>query len=364
MNSAPDPGLDRRRFLTLAGAAAVVPAVRGDQPAFADAITELLDRGSYGTFYRLAMMGPGPRVTADEAAQAAAFVGLERRAAELLSARFSLKPSGGGGGGQDPLAEIERRARSARLVIVSEWHHAPRHRWYLGRILQRLRPLGYRTLAAETFSPLVSEARAGIPLRRLQGLYLNDPFLAGAVRDHLAGGGSLAAYDVGDESISGAAREALQAGELQRLIQSLPADGKLVVYAGPGHGAEARSAMAGRLAASTGFDPVTVVQTLVEADGGEASSESWSDGSSGAYDLTVQHRLEPPNTGRPNWMTASAPIRIVRRPANATGPLVARAMAREARRDAIPLDLAILRAEQTTATLRCAPSDRVVFDRV
>lgn len=364
MNFPPCPDLDRRRFLALAGAAAALPPAVGDEPDFADAVAQLFENGAYGGFYRLALAGPGPRVSADDAAQAAAFVGLERRAAELLSHRFSLRPSDEGVWARDPLAEIERRASDTRVVIISEWHHAPRHRWYLGRILERLRPLGYRLLAAETFSPLISQAGAGVPLQRLQGFYLNDPFLAGTVRDHLAGGGTLAAYDVGDESTAGAAREALQVRELERLIHSLGSEDKLVVYAGPGHGAEVRNAMAGRLAEAVGLNPLTLVQTLAEPRISQAPRELWSAGSSGAYDLTVQHQLEPPQPGRPSWMTGSVATRVVRRPPGRTAPLIARATARDAGPDSIPLDLAILEAGQELAVLRCAGSDCVVFDSV
>lgn len=51
----------------------------------------------------------------------------------------------------DPIAEIVRRARSTRIVILNEDHWVPRDRAFALQVARALRPLGYDVLAAETF---------------------------------------------------------------------------------------------------------------------------------------------------------------------------------------------------------------------
>lgn len=358
--------VDRRAVMSgLALAPLLAPTLRRLTPTFPEALNLLFRSGIYGGLMQVAIAGPSDTVNADDAAQAAAFVGLEMLAAEYLADRFHLDGPQMNDLAQHPLAEISRRARETRIVVLSEWHHAPRHRWFLGRMLDALAPHGYQTLAAETFSPLADGLQNRNSLLRDHGLYLNDPVLARAVRRHLTRGGGLASYDTGEASLSQADREELQARNLAGVISRLPLGTKLVIYAGPGHGLEKSRAMAAQLRALTGVDPLTIGQKLDRRPLRTTHPEGvWISGGASGYDMIVRHFLDEDTPGQARFPDPQAPSRRIWRPRDRPmpEPLLVKAFALDAPSRAIPQDVVVLPANSTSVRLMCSSRDRILFE--
>ena len=61
---------------------------------------------------------------------------------------------------RDAIDEIVARARKTNIVILNEAHNSSRDRAFALRVARALRPLGYKTLAAETFGN--NEAEPGV----------------------------------------------------------------------------------------------------------------------------------------------------------------------------------------------------------
>ncbi len=104
---------------------------------------------------------------------------------------------------RDAIAEIVARARKTNIVILNEAHYSPRDRAFALRVARALRPLGYKTLAAETINnnkpesgPLATDQlkRDGF-VRFNTGSYTVDPVFARFVREALALGYEPVAYE-------------------------------------------------------------------------------------------------------------------------------------------------------------------------
>src|SRR5262245_24953812 len=77
------------------------------------------------------------------------------------------------------LTVVEREAQKTRIVIWGEEHHLPQTRSLFEPLLRRLWQLGYRYLAAETFTDQVMRPEFKYPDYR-SGYYLKDPVFAAA----------------------------------------------------------------------------------------------------------------------------------------------------------------------------------------
>jgi hypothetical protein len=212
----------------------------------------------------------------DGLSQYAAFLGAEAIAFRAETSRTALlEPDAYAA--QEAVEGIARAAAGRRVVMLNEAHNASRHRALLGRLLPRLRADGFTHLAAEAFTPRAEILVAGDPVGPGLGWYLHDPVYAEAVRDALALGYRLIAYEqredqrapglpLGDDNFL--AREQAQANNLAAHLAQTP-DARVLVFAGYGHIAEpADGAMfAARLKRDTGIDPLTIGQSGVGAFG-------------------------------------------------------------------------------------------------
>ena len=164
----------------------------------------------------------------------------------------------------DAVRAIERGAARTRIVIFAEEHHLPQTRSLYEPMLRSLWKLGYRYLAAETFTDSVMLPGFRVPTYT-SGVYLRDPVYAAAVRTAIDMGYRLIAYEetvrapAGDNSF----RDRRQAENIQERVFAKDPSAKLLVLAGRGHASEVTASdgwtpMASVLKRITGIDPFTV----------------------------------------------------------------------------------------------------------
>jgi hypothetical protein len=301
---------------------------------------------------------------------------------------------------EDALAAIVQAAKGRRVVMLNEAHVASRHRAFMGRVARTLREEGFTHLAAETFSnaPMtvvspVESLRAGAALSPSHGYYINDPVYAEAVREALAHGYQLVAYEQRADQMNVAEtpqagtprREQAQAENLAAALKRWP-EGRFLIHVGYGHLSKtpisgAGPMMAGRLKELTGIDPLSIIQdsTGSFAPHGPDSAATQAvlakfqpkdsiavfDAEGRALyarrsgcDLTVFHPPLPDVDGRPGWL-AEAPGRrrvAVRLPKPAPGGYVlAQAIPADDPDPAIPADQYLLAQGAREATFHLRP---------
>jgi hypothetical protein len=191
----------------------------------------------------------------------------------------------------DALATIVEQAKTHRLVILNEDHGSPRDRAFGWQVAKALRPLGYDVLGIETLNNVADDREAADLMARLSrdryahrvstGYYVRDPVFADFVRQALGIGYRPVAYEATEfhrggsvvEQIS--ARDQAQADYLVRRALTRYPKSKVLLYVGFHHATEASSDidgtpvrwLAARLKAMTGIDPLTIDQTVLNADG-------------------------------------------------------------------------------------------------
>ena len=305
---------------------------------------------------------------------------------------------------RDALAEITRRARDTRVVILNEAHWSPRDRAFALEVARALRPLGYSVLAAEAFInvapddgapkpyPIDALARDGFA-RRNTGSYTDDPVYADFVRQALGLGYRPVAYEMtGSQRQRGPGVEVREQAQAENLVASVFArdpKAKALIFVGHSHVAEkplfdgeGRSTewMAARLKRMTGIDPLTIDQTGVSdtaygraAREAQALAAARSGGRqtllftgdrplvlgdyAGAVDLQIVHPRRAYVQGRSAWLA-----RMGRRPATiprdllpASGRRLVQAFAADAPADAIPLDQVVVEAGKPAPALMIPP---------
>jgi hypothetical protein len=154
----------------------------------------------------------------------------------------------------DVMAE---EAKTHNIIIWGEEHHLPQTRSLYSAMLSRLWQLGFRYLAAETFTPEVESPDFKNPGYN-SGYYLMDPVFASAVRDALKLGYKLIAYDNNEKE-----RDKKQAENIKSKIFDKDASAKVLIIAGRGHIAETIATggwepMGYWLKKLTGHDPFTM----------------------------------------------------------------------------------------------------------
>lgn len=235
----------------------------------------------------------------------------------------------------DPIEMIAREARGTSIVIINESHYSPRDRHFIGKVITALRPLGFDTYAAETFSDQVNLDHAGV--LGTDGWYSNEPIYARTLLLAKQLGYHFVPYEQTpaqrqvattgsqpEDMTSGInRREAAQTENLMARIFRANPRARVVIHVGYDHARERHAPdrlagqqwMAERLKAATGIDPLTISQTMCDASGGgtviaryRKAAGTRMDGS--PVDLYVGH---PPLTlqdGRPAWRQAIGDVRV------------------------------------------------------
>ena len=302
----------------------------------------------------------------------------------------------------DPIAEIVRRARSTRIVILNEYHWVPRDRAFALQVARALRPLGYDVLAAETFNnspqPAFAEQlratfeKDGYP-RRFTGYYTRDPVFADFVRQALHLGYRPALYEATsyapgstpyDDVVS---RDQQEAENLvAHALKAYPAS-KILIYVGFDHATEAPMPwgdgkqiewMATRLKRMSGIDPLTIDQTLLSPlSGGNPALYAlvaprlrgrpamlMANGAplvvgkyAGKVDLQVAHPVATRIDGRPDWLRSMGrkPVAV---PANLIpnkGTRLIKAYIAAEAEDAVPVDQLLVTAGKPLPKLMLPP---------
>jgi hypothetical protein len=165
---------------------------------------------------------------------------------------------------ESALRIIEREAARTQVVIFSEEHHLPQTRSLYEPMLRMLWRLGYRYLAAETFTDSVLVPGFRFPTFT-SGVYLRDPVYASAVRTAVDLGYRLVPYEETARAPAGDAsfRDRRQAENIHARVFANDPRAKIVVFAGRGHASEVMAPdgwtpMASVLKRITGIDPFTI----------------------------------------------------------------------------------------------------------
>ena len=181
-------------------------------------------------------------------------------------------PDWGGWTVQDAVAAIERLAAERRLVMINEAHHVGQTRVLTLALLPKLRALGFTHFAMEALREEDSAIGArGYPVLN-SGNYLREPTMAELVRTALALGFELVPYETALGTITPEKRESEQARHLYERTFAKDSEARVFVHAGYAHVHEKAGylmkvePLAMQMRARTGFDPLTIDQTLLRAD--------------------------------------------------------------------------------------------------
>lgn len=181
------------------------------------------------------------------------------------------------------LTGIEELLNNHTLVILNESHSRPRHRVFIGEVIERLRASGFTHYAAETLS-IEGAARASGQTIASDGWYTHDPVHARMLEDIRSSGMVLVAYEQREDQGRGeegpsieesmARREEAQAVNLIEAVLGAAPETRMVVHVGYSHAEEVpfhMAYMAARLKEKTGIDPLTLDLTKCAPGGGEAA---------------------------------------------------------------------------------------------
>lgn len=335
-----------RRTVVLGAAAVATPAMAAPTPwgeSIKPGLDAVMRQGRYLPLYTLARTGDRATLR-DLIGQWAAIAGDEPLAFAGRRIATDTPPDLAGATSRDAVSAIVAAARSRRVVMLNEAHNASHHRQFLAVVLRALRPLGFTHLAAETFSsephdPSVGELTSAAQVTPAHGFYLWDPVLAEAVREGIALGYRLVAYEARtdqqgsstDPQLRTPLREQAQADNLAIALERWP-QARFVIHVGAGHVSEANQGSLGpmfaeRLKAKTGIDPLTIGQAWAGSFGPHAFDENtctavlarfrpaapicvWTangaplERSAHGVDMAVYHPRLPDREGRPGWLAA------------------------------------------------------------
>jgi hypothetical protein len=212
--------------------------------------------------------------TGGAVAQALAYFGREDRIRDPQTACAQVLAA-------DALESIVARARDAQIVIINEAHHRPHDRAFVTAVARALRPLGFDTFAAETFSETIVRTGGGAPLAH-EGTYSREPAFGDEIRALRELNYRLVPYEqtpAQREAAGGGVRiAARELAEAENLIANIFAErpsARVIVHVGYAHLAEeARGGnlwMAARLKEKLGVDPLTIDQTSLASATSSAS---------------------------------------------------------------------------------------------
>lgn len=178
---------------------------------------------------------------------------------------------------EEAVAAIARAARGRQVVILNEAHHVARHRAFGLEVARELRKAGFEYLAMESLAPdTAALMKRGYAVAG-SGTYTREPFFGDFVRQAIASGYTLVAYEQGspapppDPSNMFATIEAREEAQAQNLVDRVLKEhpqARLLVYVGYQHamkgeidvGGRKLAWMAERLRRKTGIDPLCIDQ--------------------------------------------------------------------------------------------------------
>jgi hypothetical protein len=165
------------------------------------------------------------------------------------------------------LDAIVQLARGRQLVLLNEAHNVAQTRSLSVQLLAPLRAAGFNYLAVETlYATDKALATRGYPIED-SGFYTAEPVCAELVRTALRLGFHVVAYEATD-NVTGDAREAAQARNIQREVFARDPHARLIVAAGYGHIQKSGAylggnSMAWHLHKLSGIDGLAVEQTML-----------------------------------------------------------------------------------------------------
>ena len=218
----------------------------------------------------------------------------------------------------NPAEIVANAAADAQIVIINEAHDHPEHRAFIADVAVRLAALGFHTYASET---LIGAPNAAAP-RPGDGVYAGEPAYGALLRTLRRQGYSLVAYEdnardpASDNYITDInRREAKLASNLINGVFRADRDAKVLIHVGYAHNKEsidlaqggpfrprAITWLARRLKDILGVDPLTIDQTIFEADRDGVCYTSEGGGPPGVdRDLYVAHAPVRFERNRPVW---------------------------------------------------------------
>lgn len=266
----------RRAVLASAAALAFGPAGFGQEPV--SALDLLMKQGRYLPLLRL-YQSQNSTSAQWLAAQLAAMTGDEDGAYAVPPTPPVPVRDLTGCRAIDAMETIVQAARSRRIVILNEAHHASRCRAFAGDLAVRLAGEGFNVFAAEAIdnssrpSAAAAALNQGHAITPELGWYLADPVFAEAVRGARRHGYRFAAYEARAGQIQGLsggaeieAREDAEANNFIAAILESDPKARIFVYCGYDHvmkaaGPDGRMWFAARLKAKTGIDPLCISQS-------------------------------------------------------------------------------------------------------
>lgn len=269
----------------------------------------------------------------------------------------------------DAVDAIATLARDRRIVMVNEVHHAAQTRLLTLDLLPRLRKMGFNYFAVEALNERDSNlSTRGYPIAS-SGTYIREPIYAEIIRSAIRLGYHVVAYDSTASGADPDQRERDQAAHMIERVFRRDPGARLFVHAGYAH-VDKRAdyfytdTLAMRLARATGFDPLSIDQTVLRpiAPGREYADyrrliqrfaptrptvlmmrhadKAWSL-EPDIYDISV---LLPPAQllhGRPDWLDLNGlrtPVAVKPGPRQPAVPYVIEARHAGESSDAIPAD--------------------------
>lgn len=287
----------------------------------------------------------------------------------------------------DAADAIAERARDRHIVMVNEAHHAAQTRLLALALLARLRKLGFDWFAAEALSERDRELAArGYPVAA-SGSYVREPLYGEIIREALRLGYHVVAYETEGAQVDPAQREHDQAQNLLHRVFAVDPQARLFVLAGYAHVDERADyfftdTLAMRLHRATGFDPLSVDQTILREAAPGLEYPGYRDvigrfaptvpsvlvlrDGGGLWSLQPQvfdvSVILPPThlvNGRPDWLSlhgtrVAVPIAP---PPGQAAPFVIQARYANESVDAVPADQQLFDAAGDKATLYLFPGD-------
>ena len=165
------------------------------------------------------------------------------------------------------LDAIVQLAAGRQLLLLNEAHNVALTRSLSVQLLAPLRASGFDYLAVETlYATDTALATRGYPIEE-SGFYTAEPVCAELVRTALRLGFHVIAYEATD-NVTGDAREAAQARNIQRQVFARDPHARLIVAAGYGHIQKSGAylgghSMAWHLHELSGIDGLAVEQTML-----------------------------------------------------------------------------------------------------
>jgi hypothetical protein len=213
-------------------------------------------------------------------------------------------------------AYILERARKARIIIINEAHHVPRHRAFTASLLPGLAAQGYRYLAVEGLDAADSLlTQRGYPLLS-SGYYVSEPGYGNLLRTAAKAGMQVRPYDYGypegDPANGLRNRELGQVRNIRRILAADP-QAKLIIHCGFGHLSERPSPegdkwMAAYLKEQTGIDPFTIDQTVLTEAATLATSSRYYRPQLGAQSAVLLNAEGQPFSAEPLRLSADASV--------------------------------------------------------